>query len=92
MTRARLAALLLFCPVVCLAQAPGGIRYQSPAAYSAPDSAAVWRSLGASYVRKALKDNSLKRDPESNARMDAVMRAVGAAAGSLYPRFARSAW
>ena len=85
------AALLLFSPI-CLAQASPPIRYQNLAAYPEKESAAVWRSLGASYVRKALKNNLLDRDPAWNARLDAVMAAVGTAAGTLYPDFAGSSW
>src|SRR3954468_24499372 len=70
-------------------QAP---RYQARAAYPAPDAAAVWRSLGASYVRKAVRDNQLVRDPVINARLDAVVSAVGQAAASLYPRYSGAAW
>ena len=32
----------------------------------------MWRSLGASYVRKALRDNLLDRDPAWNARLDSI--------------------
>src|SRR4051812_8746131 len=67
-------------------------RYQFPAAYPEPEAAAVWRSLGASYVRKALKENQLDRDPVLNARVDAVLAAVGRAAATLYPAHAGSSW
>jgi predicted Zn-dependent protease len=67
-------------------------RYQAPAAYPEPEATAVWRSLGASYVRKAVKDNQVVRDPALNARMDAVISAIGKAAASLFPRHAGTAW
>ena len=92
MTKARYVVACLLFPAFCLAEPPSAIRYLHPAAYPEPDSSAVWRSLGASYVRKALKDNSVDRDPVLNARIDAVMTAVGTAAGALYPKFAQSNW
>jgi predicted Zn-dependent protease len=103
MTRIRIASAVLVLTSCCLAatptaqstatpEAPPQARYQAPSAYPEPESAAVWRSLGASYVRKALKENQLDRDPVLNTRIDAVIRAVGAAAGRLYPGFAESAW
>jgi predicted Zn-dependent protease len=92
MTKARFAVACLLFPAFCLAQPPAAARYQHPSAYPEPESSAVWRSLGASYVRKALKDNSVDRDPVLNSRIDAVMLAVGKAAGGLYPKFERSSW
>ncbi len=96
MIRARyaalMAALLLLFSTFCLAQAPAGPRYLNPVAYPGPESAAVWRSLGASFVRKALKDNLLERDPARNTRVYAVMNSVGAAAASLYPQYSSSTW
>ena len=84
------AALLLVCGP-CLAQVPpstaGGY-----AAYPASEAAAAWRALAASYVRKAIEDHTLDRDPVLNARVDKVMAAVGAAAAEIDPRFAASAW
>ena len=85
-----MACLLL--PAVCLAQAPGGVRYHNPVAYPESESSAVWRSLGASYVRRALKDNSLERDPVLNSRLDSVMKAIGSSAAILYPRYSNSPW
>lgn len=87
--RALLACVLLASS--CLAQG-GGLRYQSPAAYPEPESAAVWRSLGASFVRKAIRENALERNPGVNARVDAVMSAVSAAAGILYPGNSNTSW
>src|SRR4051812_11413446 len=88
------AAFLVFCGFSnaggALADSPQ--RYLSPAAYPEPEAAAVWRSLGASYVRKALKHNQIDRDPMLNARVDVVMAAIGRAAGTLYPRHAGSSW
>src|SRR5687768_7041963 len=92
MKTTRFAVACLLFPAFCLAQPPAAARYQHPSAYPEPESSAVWRSLGASYVRKALKDNSVDRDPALNSRLDAVMLAVGKAAGGLYPKSARSAW
>lgn len=92
MKQIRVAAAFLLFSTSCLAQAPSGVRYQNPSAYPEKESAAVWRSLGASYVRKALKDNLLDRDPAWNARLDAVMSAVGAAAATLFPAYAGSSW
>jgi len=92
MTKAHLVVACLLFPAFCLAQPPAAVRYQHPAAYPEPESSAVWKSLGASYVRKALKDNALERDPALNSRIDAVMAAVGTAAGTLYPKYARSTW
>src|SRR5215212_5991130 len=95
MTRTRIAAAFLLASGFVFS---GGAlpnpaqRYQVPSAYPEPESAAVWRSLGASYVRKALKDNQVNRDPVLNARVDAVMAAIGRAAGTLYPRHAASSW
>jgi len=90
MKHIRIAAALLLFSTICLAQAPSGVRYQN--AYPEQESAAVWRSLGASYVRKALKDNLLDRDPAWNARLDAVMAAVGTAAATLFPDYAGASW
>lgn len=61
-------------------------------AYPETEAAAAWRGLAASYVRKALREQTLDRDPVLNARVDAVMAAVGAAAAAVDPRFAGSAW
>ena len=76
------AAVLLLVSSACLAQA----------AYPEPEAAAAWRGLAASYVRKALKDQTLARDPVLNARVDAVMAAVGAAVAVIDPRFGGAAW
>jgi predicted Zn-dependent protease len=57
-------------------------------AYPEPESAAAWRSLAASYVRKAVRDQKLDKDPVLNARIDAVMGAVGAAVATIEPRYA----
>ena len=92
MKRIRMAAALLLFAGFCHAQAPAGVRYLNPSAYPEQDTSAVWRSLGASYVRKALKDNTLDRDPVWNARVDTVMASVGAAAAKLFPNYAGSSW
>ena len=82
--------LLLVCGV-SFAQAPAASARIS-AAYPPSESAAAWRGLAASYVRKAIHDHTLDRDPVLNARVDKVMAAVGAAAAAIEPRFAASAW
>jgi predicted Zn-dependent protease len=92
MKQIRTAAALLLFSSICLAQAPSGVRYRNTDAYPEQESAAVWRSLGASYVRKALRDNLLDLDPTWNTRVDAVMASVGAAASTLFPHYAGSAW
>lgn len=71
----------------CFAQQP-----PKPPAYPEAEAAAAWRGLAASYVRKALKDQTLDRDPALNARIDAVMAVVGAAVGGIDPRFVGSTW
>src|SRR4051812_5571058 len=86
------ALLSLLVSTCCLGQANQNVRYLTPAAYPEQDAAAVWRSLGASYVRKAMKDNQLDRDPVLNARLDAVMSAVGVAAGKANPQFSGAVW
>jgi predicted Zn-dependent protease len=86
------AVVLLLFGSVCLAQAPASGGQQSGTAYPEPEAAAAWRALAASYVRKALNDQTLNRDPVLNARVDKVMSAVGAAVAAIDPRFAPSAW
>lgn len=61
-------------------------------AYPETEAAAAWRALASSYVRKALEDRAVDRDPALNARVDAVMAAVGAAVAAVDPRFAGAAW
>ena len=70
----------------------GFAQQTDPAAYPEPDSVDAWRSLGASYIRKALKEQKLDKDPVLNARIDAAMAAVGAAAAAIDPRHAASGW
>jgi hypothetical protein len=74
--RSCIAGVLLFCGSVCLAQSPsdGGRQYQ--AAYPESEAAAAWRGLAAGYVRRALKEQTLDKDPALNARVDAAMAAV----------------
>lgn len=76
------AAVLWLVSGACLAQA----------AYPEPEAAAAWRGLAAGYVRKALKDRTLDRDPALNARVDAVMAAVGVAVAAIDPRYANASW
>lgn len=62
------------------------------AAYPESEAEAAWRGLAAGYVRKALRDRTLERDRSMNARVDAVMAAVGAAVAAIDPRFADASW
>ncbi len=87
-----IAVALLFFGGVCLAQFPPDGRPQGRAAYPESEAAAAWRGLAASYVRTALKDQTLDKDPAFNARVDAVMAAVGAAVAAIDPRFAYASW
>jgi predicted Zn-dependent protease len=81
------AVALLLCASMGFAQVPeAGV--PGPLAYPEPDSSAAWRSLAASYVRKAVREQKLDRDPVLNARIDSVMAAVGAAVATIDPRFA----
>lgn len=77
-----LAVVLLFCGGGCFAQG----------AYPESEAAAAWQGLAASYIRKAIKDQTLEKDPLLNARVDTVMAAVGAAVAAIYPQFAKSSW
>jgi len=86
------AVLLLLFGGICSAQVSPEGRPQNPTAYPESEAAAAWRSLAASYMRKALKDQTLDTDPTLNARVDAVMAAVGAAVAAIEPRFADSSW
>lgn len=61
-------------------------------AYPEPESVAAWRALASGYVRKALNDQKLDKDQVLNARIDAVMAAVGTAAAAVDPRFTGSDW
>jgi len=90
--KACVALLLFLCASASLGQQPGEGRPQSPAAYPEPEAEAAWRVLAASYVRKALKDGTLDRDPGLNARIDAVMAAVGAAVAAIDSRYAKAQW
>lgn len=76
------AAVLLCFSAGCFAQD----------AYPEPEAAAAWRALAAGYVRKALKDQTLVKDPALNARIDAAMAAVGAGVAAVDPRFAGATW
>lgn len=90
--RAFVAALLLLCAVTGIAQVPSNGETRTGMAYPEPEATAAWRALAAGYVRKALKDQKLDRDPVLNARVDSVMAAVSAAVAALDPRFAGSEW
>lgn len=86
------AVVLLLFGGVCFAQVSPDGRPQNQAAYPESEAAAAWRGLAASYVRKALKDQTLDKDPTLNARVDTVMAAVGAAVAAIDLRFANSFW
>ncbi len=75
--------------VLCLLASGAGL---AQTAYPENEAAAAWHGLAASYVRKALRDQTLDRDPVLNARVDTVMAAVGAAVAAADPRFAQAAW
>ncbi len=83
--------MLLLAWGICFSQGPAGSA-RIVAAYPAAETVAAWRALAAGYVRKAVRDHTLDRDPVLNARVDRVMAAVGAAAAEIDPRFAASAW
>ena len=55
-------ALWLF-GAVCFAQGSPAGGPQNRAAYPESDAAAAWQGLAASYVRKAVKDQAVDRDP-----------------------------
>ncbi len=84
-------ALLLF-GVTCFAQSPADGKPRAQTVYPEPDAIAAWQGLAAGYLRKALKDRTLDRDPELNARVDAVMARVGAAVAAVDARFERASW
>ncbi len=89
-----IAVMLLLCGNVGIAQVspPPNGRSQNQAAYPESDATAAWRALAASYVRKAVSEQKLDKDPALNARVDAVMVAVGAAVAAIDPRFAGASW
>jgi len=90
--RTSIAIVLWLVCTACLSQVPPGGRPQNVVAYPETESAAAWRSLASSYVRKALREQKLDRDPVLNARVDTVMAAVAQAVAAIDPRFARAAW
>ena len=86
------AVLLFLFGGICSAQvSPDGVQRRQ-AAYPESEAAAAWQGLAASYVRKALKDQTLDKNPTLNARVDTVMAAVGAAVAAVDLRFANSSW
>jgi predicted Zn-dependent protease len=92
--RMYVAVLLLLCGNAGMAQVPlsPDRSLQNHAAYPESEATAAWRSLAASYVRKAIKERKLDRDPVLNARVDAVMAAVGTAVAAIDSRFTSSSW
>jgi len=75
-----------------LAQAPARDRAPQAAAYPETEAAAAWRALAANYVRKALREHTLDQDPVLNARVDAVMAAVGTSVAAIDARFKGASW
>lgn len=90
--RVFVAVVLMLFGAMGIAQTPVDPGPQGKPAYPETEAAAAWRSLAASYVRKALKDQKLDQDPVLNARIDTVMTAVGTAVAAIDTRFARSVW
>ena len=86
------AAVLLLFSVICVAQAPPGLPPSNAQAYPAFEADLAWRGLAAGYIRKAQREQTLDKDPALNARVDALMIAVGEAVAAIDPRFARSVW
>lgn len=87
-----IAAVLLLFGGTGLAQVPPAWQARNLTAYPETETVAAWRALAAGYVRKAIKEEKLNRDPVLNARVDAVMAGVGAAVAAIDPRFAGSSW
>jgi predicted Zn-dependent protease len=87
-----LSAALLLCSSFCLAQLPATSSEKLEAVYPDAEVSAVWHALGAAYVRKALDDRTLDRDPDLNARIDAVTARVAGAVASMSPRFPAAYW
>ncbi len=87
-----IAVVLLLVSNLGWSQVPPNGRQQNPSAYPESEASAAWHALAASYVRQALKEHTLDQEPVLNARVDAVMAAVGAAAAAIDPRFSASYW
>jgi predicted Zn-dependent protease len=87
-----IAVALLLLGGACFAQLPDGGSARGAAAYPESEAAAAWGGLAASYVRKAIRDRTLDRDPALNARVDAVMAEVNAAVAGIDSRFAGASW
>jgi predicted Zn-dependent protease len=87
-----IAVVLLLVSSLGWSQVPLSGRQQNPGAYPETEASAAWHALAASYVRQALKERTLDEEPALNARVDAVMAAVGAAAATIFPRFSASYW
>ena len=90
--RSCLAALLLLCAGVGMAQVPSGGETKTGLSYSEPEANAAWLALASGYVRKAIKDRKLDNDPVLNARVDAAMAAVAASVSAIDPGVAGSGW
>lgn len=76
----------------CLAQTPDAAAFKTVAVYPDAEVSAAWHALGAAYVRKALDDQTLDRDPALNMRIDAVTARVAAAVAAIEPRFPAAYW
>ncbi len=87
-----LAAALLLYSSCCLAQTPDAAAFKTAAVYPDAEVSAAWHALGAAYVRKALDDRTLDRDPGLNRRIDAVTARVAAAVAEIEPRFPAAYW
>lgn len=86
------AAMLCLLSATCFAQPSVSLKPPISAAYPESEADLAWRGLAAGYLRKAQKDRTLNMDVALNARIDAVMAAVGAAVAAIEPRFAKYSW
>jgi len=86
------AAVLCLFSAICFSQTPVSLKPPNIAAYPESEADLAWRGLAAGYIRKAQKDQTLDMDRALNARVDAVMAAVGAAVAAIEPRFASYSW
>lgn len=84
------ACIAILLSLICVS---GGAQSgKRPGAYPESEAEAAWRALAASYVRKAVREQKLNRDPTLNARVDAVMSRIGAAVAAVDARYASAEW